>query len=481
MCALAGLVFALSLCLSLDFGVEAAVGQLKVTAVSGFPGQMCASVFAANGTLFAGDSNYKLYRSDDGGATFRQIYLLPSQPSPVSDIKGYVLMIFIDSRGYIFVSIPGTNRLYRSVDFGVSFAEVLATGGSRNDGFYIAMTEDSQGSLYAATYGYSTYPQSPPLMKSSDGGVNWTAIRRFSAVHLHNVKFNPANGYLYVVTGEWTNGFNNQESERIFRSKDLGATWSIAVNRPQENQSQGSTVYNPMIFNGNSVYIGSDQAYKYNWIDRFQDDGSNGSFTPQRVYNFTQDGYFPVYSAAWLGSTMLFSSTPEFYNGTSRIVASDDGFNWQIIKSTAVSLAQHHTGILTANPKGAVFYSDGPGLTYSITQQTPPPTATPTPPPTETPAPEPTYYSPPIFEQPNPTQSTTQHASYATPAPTKTPSPTPTRPPTATPTLTPTPTNLTHDSAPELPSQAILLTIAVALSIATAAAVIIRKKMKTGR
>jgi hypothetical protein len=493
LCVLAGLVLALSVCLSLDFGVEAAVGQLKVTAVSGFPGQMCASVFAANGTLFAGDNNYKLYRSDDGGATFRQIYLFPSQPSPVSDIKGYVLMIFIDSRGYVFVSIPGTNRLYRSVDFGASFVEVLATGGSRNDGFYIAMTEDSQGSLYAATYGYSTYPQSPPLQKSSDGGATWTAIRRFSAVHLHNVKFNPANGYLYVVTGEWTNGYNNQECERIFRSKDFGANWSIVVNRPQEIQAQGNTVYNPMLFSGNWVYIGSDQAYKYNWIDRFQDDGSGGNFTPQRVYNFPQDGYFPVYSAAWFGPTLLFSSTAEFYSGTSRIVASDDGVNWQIIKSTSVTQAQHHTGVLTANPKAAAFYSDGSGLTYSITQQTPPPTlaptatptptptATPTPAPTETPTPEPTYYSPPIIEQPNPTQSTTQYATYATPAPTKTPNPTPTPTATTTPTLTPTPTKTTHDSAPELPSQAILLTIAVALSIATAVAVIARKKIKTGR
>ena len=481
----AGLVLALSGCLSLDFGVEAAVGQLKVSAVAGFPGQMCASVFAANGTLFAGDSNYKLYRSDDNGATFMQIYQFPAQSSPNSAITGYVLMIFVDSRGYIFVSIPGTNRLYRSLDFGASFTQVLTTGGSQNDGFYIAMTEDSQGSLYAATYSYSIYPQNPPLMKSSDGGANWTAIRRFSAVHLHNVKFNPANGYLYAVTGEWTNGCNNQESERIFRSKDLGATWTVAVNRPQEVQAEGNTVYNPMLFSGNYVYIGSDEAFKYNWIDRFQDDGSGGNFTTQRVYNFTQDCNFPVYSASYLGSTMLFSSTPEFYNGTSRIVASDDGVNWQIIKSTVTNTTQHHTGVLTVNPKVAAFYSDGPGLTYSIVQQAPPPTvaptapptATPTPIPTDTPTPEPTYYAPPVIDQPNPTQSTTQHAAYTTPAPTKMPSPTP----TATATATPTPSNTTHDVAPELPIQTIQLTLAVALSTVTtvAIAIVLRKKKKT--
>lgn len=471
---------ALSLCFSLHLS-EAAVGQLTVSSISGFPGQMCGSIFAANGTLFAGDSNYKLYRSDDNGASFRQIYQFQAQTSPRSAIAGYVLMIYIDSRGYIFISIPGTNRLYRSIDFGANFTQVLATGGAQNDSFYIAMTEDSQGGLYAATYGYSTYPQNPPLMKSSDGGANWTAIRRFSTVHLHNVKFNPSNGYLYVVTGEWTNGFNNQESERIFRSKDFGANWSIAINRPQEALSQGSTVYNPMLFNGSWVYIGSDQAYQYNWIDRFLDDGSNGSFTPQRMYNFTQDGYFPVYSAAWLGSTMLFSTTPEFYNGTSRIVASDEGVNWQIIKSTAVSTVQHHTGVLTANPKVTAFYSDGSGLTYLIAQQIPPPTPaptpTPTPIPTDTPTPEPTYYAPPVIDQPSPTQSTTQHASYATPSPTKHPSPTP----TATAKPTESPTNVTYGVAPELPSQTIALAITIALLIVTTAVLIPRKRKKTWR
>jgi len=215
---------------------------------------MCGSVFAVNGTLFAGGGNYRLYRSDDGGVTFRQIYQFSAQPNATSPIAGYVMTIFIDSRNYIFVSIPATNRLYRSIDFGATFTKVLVNAAALNDGFYIAMIEDSTGALYAATYAFSL--QNPPLQKSTDGGATWSAVRRFSAVHLHNVKFNPQNGYLYVVTGEWTRGYNNQESERVFRSKDFGATWSTVVNRPLEVKAQGSTVYYPMLFNGNYVYLG---------------------------------------------------------------------------------------------------------------------------------------------------------------------------------------------------------------------------------
>ena len=235
----------------------------------------------SNGTLFAGDNDYTLYRSDDNGATFRQVYQFPLQPNPNSAVTGYVWTIFIDSRNNLFISIPGTNRMYRSVNWGTSFTQVLNTNGAQNDGFYIAMTEDSQKNLYAATYSNSIYPTNPAVLKSTNGGSSWSIIHRFAAVHLHNIKFNPANGYLYVNTGEWTNGFNNQECERVFRSKDLGQTWSIAVDRPEEMQAEGNTVYLPMLFSGNWVYLGTDQAFQPNWIDRFYDDGSNNPFQTQ--------------------------------------------------------------------------------------------------------------------------------------------------------------------------------------------------------
>ena len=234
-------------------------------------------------------------------------------------------------------------------------------------------------------------------------------IRRFQTIHLHNVKFNPANGYLYVVTGEWTYGFNNQECERVFRSKDLGQTWSAVISRPMEVEGQGATVYLPMLFKGNYVYLGSDQGYQPNWIDRFYDDGSDRSFVGQRVYSFPSDGYFPVISATWLNDTMLFASSAEFYSGTQRIIASVDGENWNIIRETSVTKAAHHTNILTSNPKGTVFFSEGYGKTYMISLS-----------------------NMPLSPAPSPTITRTP-----TPMPPPTPIATPPSVPTATPTLTP--------------------------------------------
>jgi hypothetical protein len=215
-------LFSSSLIFNLPTG--ASISQLQITSEPSFTGQMCTSIFTRNGTLFSGDNNYNLYRSDNNGTSFRLVFQFPKQSSPNSAITGFVWTIFVDSRNYIFISIPGTNRLYRSTNFGSSFSQVLNTNGTQNDGFYIALTEDSTGNLYSATYSNSIYPQNPPILESTNGGASWSIIRRFASVHLHNIKFNPANGYLYVATSEWGQGYSNQDCERVFRSKDLGQT-----------------------------------------------------------------------------------------------------------------------------------------------------------------------------------------------------------------------------------------------------------------
>jgi hypothetical protein len=448
------LAVAVSMVFSSSFPVDTAVSAFQFTYRGAFPGQMCSSAYASNGTLFAGDNSYRLYRSDDNGLTFTFLYQFPTQPNSSSAVLGYVWMIFVDSRNTLFVSVPGTNRLYRSTNFGFSFSQVFNANGTANDGFYMAMTEDNYGGLYAATYCNSLAPQSPPLLKSNDGGVNWSILRRFSAIHIHNVKFNPSNGYLYVATGEFTNGYNNQECERVFRSKDFGQTWTTIINRPQEIQAEGTTVYLTMLFWGNYVYLGSDQGYQSNWIDRIYDNGANTNCTPQRSYSFPTDGDFPTVSAVWLNDTMIFSSTAEFYAGTQRIVASADGETWTVLRQTSVAKIAHHANILTSNPLGAVFFSEGPELTFMITQSgsLPPatqqptptptlqPTAPPTPTPTATPTPAPT---PTITPTPTPTP-TPQPTATPTPTPTPTPSPTetptPAPTPTATPNITPAPT-----------------------------------------
>ena len=71
------MVITIILCSSIIFNLNAEASisdDLQITTVSSFPAQMFSSYFAPNGTLFAGDIDYNLYRSDDNGSTFRLIY-----------------------------------------------------------------------------------------------------------------------------------------------------------------------------------------------------------------------------------------------------------------------------------------------------------------------------------------------------------------------------------------------------------------------
>ncbi len=440
-----------------------------------FSPQIVASTFSSNGVLYVGDTNYTLYRSENNGSSFSQIYEFPNQTNPTGYFVGYVMTLFIDSRGYIFVSIPGTNRLYRSTDAGASFTQVLNTNGTRNEGFFIALTEDLQGSLYTATFDNTIVSA---FLKSTDGGATWFKVLSLPGVaHLHNIMFNPANGYLYGISGEWAPARNNAQSERVFRSKNLGQTWTIVIERTTGNETYGNTIYLPMYFADNWVYLGSDQAFKPNWIDRFYDNGSDVAFTPQTVYKSPQsDGNLPFFSATGFDNSMLFSSTVEFSNGVVRILSSKDGVTWTTIKTGSLTTAQHHANKLTSNPKGIMFGSDGVNANFAFVEDQPAPTPTPTPSATPEPSPTPTIAPTPTSAQaPAPTSKP-----KSTPSPTPKPAPTATPAPIVNPTAQPTsiPTQASQSSSSEIRYDLIVAGVAVAVLVVGASVVTVRRRRK---
>jgi len=385
----------------------------------------------SKGVLWAGDKNFNLYKSTDYGATFQQIYRLPGVYEPFNSYSGLVWNVFVDSRDYIFASAGGTGALFRSTDNGASFTQMLKTNGTTNEAFYISMTEDDAGSLYTVTY--TNGRAQPFMLKSIDGGFNWVRVGNFSVIHFHAIKYNPHNGYLYVIMGEG----NTPEAARILRSKDGGASWSLAVKR---NDAIG-TVYLAIAFSGNTVYVGQDYPNRVCQIHRFNDDGSSGPFEPQVVYSPPSDGYMPFISATTLGDALIFANSAEIVNGVSRVVASVDGSTWTELKNqTLISSTDNRWNFLTIHPRnGTVYGTIKTGETYKIIDVPPPPP----------PTPEPTAYVP---------RSSTV-ASTQKPLPSKTPAPTPTPTPTLTPTPTPTQQPTILPSSP--PSQAISSTFKI--------------------
>jgi len=389
------------------------------------------------GVLWAGDRLFGLWKSTDNGASFQFVYRFPGVFDSANAYSGHVWNVFVDSRDFIFVSAGGTNGLYRSTNKGASFTQVLNTNASRSESFYIDMTEDQAGNLYTITY--TNGSAQPQILKSTNGGTNWTRIGTTisNVLHFHNIAYNPNNGYLYVITGEIPPSAAYRDGEKIFRSKDQGETWTIVVDR---NTTLG-TVYLAMTFVDNYVYIGQDYPNRICQIHRFQDDQTTTNnllpYTPQIVYTPPPDngGAMPYMSATNLNNTtLIFASCAETQNGITQILTSTNGLTWTTLTSTTITASEDRWNHLTTHPRSnTIFGTLKPGVTYQIktnTQTTP----TPPPTPTSTLTPTPTTTITPQ-QTPTPTQSPTPSPTPTPDIPIQTPNPTPS--PSAIPQPTP--------------------------------------------
>jgi hypothetical protein len=392
----------------------------------------------SNGVLWAGDKNFCIWKSLDKGATFQFVYTLPHEAPKYPDaFSGIVWNVFVDSRNYLFVSCGGANNsLYRSANGGVTFTAVLNANDSSNRSFYIALTEDAQGNLYAATYTGGS--ASALLLKSGDAGATWTKIGNFSIFHFHNIKYNPANGYLYAVTGERPVSGNYSDSEKVFRSKDGGETWTLVVDR---NDALG-TVYLAVAFVGNNVYLGQDYPNRLCKIHMFTDDGANKTYTPTVVYTPPADGCMPFISGIYFDNALVFGNCGEAQNGTSRVVVSVDGLNWNIVGSVGTSIADIRWNAFTIHPKDTIYTTFKTGNSIQVMNVQP----TPTPAPSASPAPTAEPTDQPTITPPEASTSTSSSATQTINSPNSAPQATP-KPAVKSPAKTPTP-NQTAEPTP---------------------------------
>jgi hypothetical protein len=295
----------------------------------------------SKGNVFVG-YNYSVYKSVDNGRNFTLVFTIPYQSNPWTLMAGRIWSVYVDSRDYVFVSAIGTNRLYRSTDGGTSFVEVLNLNRTWNDGGIINMDEDELGNLYACEYGAD---KSARLFKSSTGGEpgSWSSIRDFDTRHLHNVRMNPYDTWLYVATSE-DSGLGDTESRSIFRSKDHGATWTRVVQQPTSLSG-----FVGMAFLNDTVVLGEDNAGGYSNIDKFRDDGNDTLFTTQTVW--TNPSATNFYGATKLGNHLVFATGRESNDGTLYVLESTDAQNWNAIDSMfASSSNDDHRGILNPHP-----------------------------------------------------------------------------------------------------------------------------------
>lgn len=360
---------------------EDVVSELSLTGIE-------ASDIDSAENIYAGKQR-QIYKSTDKGKTFIPIYTIPTQ-SKSWNINGFytgneVFIVYVDSRDYVFVSAIATNRLYRSIDSGKTFAQVLNLKRVlwESDGSFIRMTEDQHGHLYAAEYGDNSRngkgESLARLWKSTNGGATWSNIKSWDARHLHSVDFNPYNNYLYVVTGE-PKDMATTEAKRVYRSKNGGSTWKLVA-------ATDDSLYLSVNFINDWVYLGEDKDFnsaltEVSDIKKFKDDGISEPFNPVTAWANPEPNTI-VNSISKLNNFLIlitipkssgaFTAPPRFM----QIYKSSDGTKWELVRKHSVTSSGTDKGIgrtlpfLTYHPDraGQIYGSFTSSSSFCITNK----------------------------------------------------------------------------------------------------------------
>lgn len=326
----------------------------------------------SRGTLFAGAGKEygegKIYRSEDRGETWREIFDIPVDHKPNA-----VRVCFVDSRDYIFIG--ALERLYRSKDDGKTWEPVFDFPPGSHEPW--AVDEDPHGGIYVGSHGNNSR-----IFKTSDGGDAWEEVTgSWSSKHSHDIKCSHETGWVYAVlehpqlrpgtTGR--QGLNGRGAlpgrlsrflrrylkqgsgtPGIWRSKDGGKTWTYIV--------RGGRYKIGFAVDGETCLIGTEHSGSTNRIYRFIDDGSEGPFKPTIVHTFPSSYGQPVTAGRVIRESAdlryVFSTgNTAGPTGTAHIVGSIDGFNWEIIDSKASVSPRRSFYFLSHHHRGGYIYA----------------------------------------------------------------------------------------------------------------------------
>ncbi|NKB68383.1 MAG: T9SS type A sorting domain-containing protein [Candidatus Latescibacteria bacterium] len=225
----------------------------------------------------------RLYWSTDGGVQWRQILHLPdsSRPDFLADPQ---------QPGVYYI---GSRQLYRSSDFGTTWAEIGA-GLPESQGDAFALDPDHPGALFALAAGQ--------LWHSQDNGSGWNLLGSVAEDDsLQSLATAPRDGGSLYVAGQ----------RRLYRSQDRGSTWDVVLDaglHPWERPllrfapNDSETIY---MATGRRLFLSRDRGLNWRplngseitgwpWINDILIDPTN----PAYLYAATSQGVYRIDSRA---------------------------------------------------------------------------------------------------------------------------------------------------------------------------------------
>ncbi len=209
-----------------------------------------------------------VYRSDDGGRSWRNMGLKTSEHiGRIAIDPRHSNIVFVAAQGPLW-SGGGERGLYKTIDGGKTWKAVIP--GTENTGATDVVIDPSNpDTMYAATWQRRRHfytlinggPESA-IYKSTDGGDSWTRLRAGlppGDLGRIGLSISPANTNVVYATVEASG-----TSSGIFRSNDRGATWE----RTSPSIAQGM-YYGQIVADPQDV----DRVYIPNVVFQVSDDG----------------------------------------------------------------------------------------------------------------------------------------------------------------------------------------------------------------
>jgi hypothetical protein len=268
-------------------------------------------------------SNYTIFRSQNGGHTFKRVISLPvpfySRFMGKYGLFSRALRLGIKAiikltNGAILAVASG--QIFHIKDDEISIVHTFHKGfGPLRKG----LCEDNNGNCYFGEYFLNNNRDSGvKLFKSSDNGHFWNVICSLDNIrHIHSVQFDPYSKNVWLCTGDKDN-----ESKIMF-SEDEGDTWITIASGSQMFRTLSLT------FTKKHVYWGTDIPTRQNYICRYmRGDESIEKLTQVDGpvhYSTTTGGKFKVFATTVEGNSEGISSQ---WDENAHIWASKNGLRW---------------------------------------------------------------------------------------------------------------------------------------------------------
>jgi photosystem II stability/assembly factor-like uncharacterized protein len=285
---------------------------------------------AASGTnLFAGPqsggSDFNgIFLSIDSGTTWTTLNI-PGLPS----LSSVIALMTFGTNVFVAFYSPGGYTVYRSLDNGTSWAEMINSGLTNQRVLSFAVKGNA---LFAGTYGGGVF-------RSTDTGATWSAVNE-----------GLSNTYVLSLAGKGANLFAGTQLGGAFRSIDTNVIWTPSNTGLPAN----STVYSLEI-SGTDVFAGTDSG-----VYRSADNGTTWNKSNFGLPMVIPPGdtisthYFQVNAFAKIG-TNLFAGTD-----LGVFLSINNGASWSEVDTGLTDpylLTQGTLGVISLAVCGANLYA----------------------------------------------------------------------------------------------------------------------------